>query len=159
MKLGNGRCGGAGRGVLSVLLLLGAVRVAAEDLRVLLVMPGGTGKLARQVSRLNAALARSNGPLVRGQGLLDSDVVVAFTSYRRILGPEGGVQDWWEGHLKPLKRALSRADLQSEAPELIGFIVMDHESWEMEPVLRCLEMSVKAALGRDAPRKPSPFEF
>ena len=130
----------------SALVLLASVSASADQIRVLLVMPAESGRLARQVSRFEDALRRSSGGVVRAQSLLDADAVVQFTSYRRLLPAGGKSQDWWYGQYK-LLTATGEGDRAQASIKPFAFVVGDCEDWQVERALDLLGATLARALG------------
>ena len=139
--------------LLATAFLLGPSALASnEQIRVLLVMPTASGRLARQVSRFEDALRRSTGRLVRADSLADADAVVQFTAYRRTVDDKGASQDWWYGQYRLLKPDRQNANGPRSA-ERFGLVVMDREDWQVEPALELLGVTLARALGL-APNSP-----
>ena len=151
--------GRSGRRRAAVLLgMLGAGLAAtpsasAQAIRVLLVVPTESGRLTRQVSRLNDALLRSESHIVAAQGLRDADAVVQITGYRRAFDDKGESEDWWEGQFKLLTPAARDAKSAPAAPERFKLLVIGREDGEVKPALDLLSNALARALGRESPKK------
>jgi hypothetical protein len=117
---------------------------AAEPIRILVVMPGGSIELARQVRLFEDALRRSRGPVARAASLADADAVVEFTAYRRVIS-EGKPQDWWYGRYILLQAPAAEAT--TAGAKRFVFVVGDREDWQVEPVLNMLGTTLGGALG------------
>jgi hypothetical protein len=126
--------------------LLATTSFGAEPIRVLVVMPGESGKLARQVTQFEDALRRSRGRVVRAASLADADAVVQFTAYRRVISDKGEPQDRWYGHYVLLNAPSQGAGSVGGATRF-GLIVIGREDWQVEPVVELLGVTLGRALG------------
>jgi hypothetical protein len=142
---------GIGACLLMALLFVNSTS-AAEPIRILVVVPGGSVALARQVRLFEDALRRSRGPVARAVSLAEADAVVQFTAYRRVIS-EGKPQDWWYGHYI-LLQAPSQ-ETSSAGAKRFAFVVMDREDWQVEPVLKMLGTTLGGALGLAPASLPS----
>jgi len=149
------RATGALAAVFSLALVLPA-SATAQPIRVLLVMPGESGKLPRQVARLHRALAAARGPLVRATTLAEADAVVEFTGFRHAIDEKGVSHDTWEGEFKLLAASVQEPAPVPAIPERFQLLVFGHESWEVEPAVRLLEWTLSRALGREPASKKKP---
>jgi hypothetical protein len=124
---------------------------SAEPLRILVVTPGGSARLTRQVTQFEDALRRSQGPIVRATSLAEADAIVQFTAYRRVIDGKGVPQDWWYGHYVLLKTPSQDARSVAGAKRF-ALVVIDREDWQVEPVLDLLGTTLRRAL---RPAQPS----
>jgi hypothetical protein len=67
---------------------------SAPPVRILVITPGESGKLGRQVALLDRALAESRGFLLRAENVGEADAVVQFTQYRQSVDDKGVTSDW-----------------------------------------------------------------
>jgi hypothetical protein len=134
-------------------VLLTASGAAAQQIRVLLVIPTGSAKLARQVARFDDALRKANGRIVQANTLADADAVVQFTNYRRAVDDKGESEDWWYGHFKLLTPPVGGDEAAPEVPPLFQLLVIGREDWEVEPAVELLGRTLARALGLEAPAK------
>lgn len=135
---------------LLVAVLLASTSRAAEPIRILVVTPGQSDALARQVRLFEGALGRSRAPVARAASLAEADAVVQFTAYRRVIS-EGKPQDWWYGHYVVL-HAPSQ-DASGTGAKRFAFVIIDREDWQLEPALDTLGRILGRALGL-APASP-----
>ena len=70
--------------------------------------------------------------------------MVQFTAYRRVIR-EAKAQDWWYGHYILLQAPTQEAS--SAGAKRFGFVVIDREDWQVEPVLNMLGRTLGGALG------------
>jgi len=132
--------------VLGAVLLTGSA-ASAQQIRVLLVIPGGSGQLARQVARFDDALRKANGRIVQAHTLADADAVVQFTSYRRAFDDKGESEDWWYGQFKLLRPPVRDAQATPGTSPLFQLLVIGREDWEVEPAVELLGRALARALG------------
>jgi hypothetical protein len=123
--------------------------------RIVLVVPSDSGRLARQVKRLEAELARTRGRIVRARSLDEADAVVEFTEYRRTRNETGRTADWWHGQFKLLSPAAREVQLARGIPDRFAMVISEQEPWDMVRVLDLLGRTLAKPLGREArPVKP-----
>jgi hypothetical protein len=135
--------------------LLANASSAGEPIRILIVIPGASGTLARQVRLFEDALRRSRGPVARAASLAEADAVVQFTAYRRVIR-EGKPQDWWYGHYILLQAPFQEPS--SAGAKQFTFVVIDREGWQVEAVLNMLSRTLGGALGLPPASLPSQSE-
>lgn len=123
---------------------------SAPPVRILLIMPAESGKLGKQVARLDRALAESRGFLSRAGSLDEADAVVHFTGFRQTLDEKGVRSDWWDGQYRLLTTPARDVRLRGEVPSRFSLLVIEQESWEMKPVVGLLARTLARALGRQA---------
>jgi len=123
---------------------------SAPPVRILLILPAESGKLARQVALLDRSLATSRGFLRRARTLDEADVVVEFASYRRRLNDQGVSQDWWEGQFRLLTPRPRDTRLSAKDPSRFTLLVAGRESWEIDPVVDLLARTMARMLGRES---------
>ena len=134
-------------------LLLTASSVSAQQIRVLLVIPTGSSRLARQVARLNDALGKSKGRIVQANTLQDADAVVQFTNYRRVVDAKGESEDWWYGEYfllkRPIRPPVPPPGAVPGVPQSPTFVVVVYgrEDWEVEPVVEVLGQTLANVFG------------
>ncbi len=137
-----------GLAVAMVVGLAWSASAFAQPIRVLLVMPTESGRLARQISRLNDALVKSQTHIVAAPSLDAADAVVRVSDYRQTTNPQGTLQNWWEVEIKLLAPVPDGTKDVRSIPKRQFLVVSGREDWETEPVLNLLSEVIARALGR-----------
>jgi hypothetical protein len=139
--------------VLALALLASSGAAAVQEIRVLIVIPNGSAKLARQVTRFDDALRKSGARVVRANTLADADAVVQFTNYKRLIDDKGEPQDWWYGQFKLLKPPVRKGHGAPKTSPPFCLVVFGHDDWQVEPAVELLGRTLARALGLEKSTK------
>jgi hypothetical protein len=123
---------------------------SAPPVRILLIIPAESGKLSKQVTLLDRALAESRGFLLRADSLDEADAVIQFTRYRQTVDDKGVTSDWWDGQYRLLAAPARNVRLNDEVSSRFSLLVIDQQPGQIKRVVDLLARTLARALGRQA---------